>query len=201
MQCGRGRKARGDAGLGQGARRAEDRLGWMAMKNEGAGRPRKRIYRMLLWYRGAAFVPSLLVILKSNDTFYNALSGRPELTFGNICLLFIGVLLLLLAAETCFSAIVLRAESVELRSLAGPKRLPFEAIRGRRGDLAGWTPSANGNVVLEPITDAHRPINFNTAHYDIDREFMDWFLNLPNLDKLEGAVSAAAPAETSATPE
>jgi hypothetical protein len=88
-------------------------------------------------------------------------------------------------AFSFLSTVTLFVDALEHRTLLGRKRLPFEGIRGRREYFVDSYESGSTRYLkLEPNDDRLPTLDFQ-KYYTFDREFYEWFNNLPDLDAMD----------------
>jgi hypothetical protein len=146
-----------------------------------------RVYRMNAFQRLFSLVFSGFCAIALVAIWFGVLSGNRKPNFVEI----MGPLVLVLAGvfftvRAFFNSITLTSDTVEVKSLAGKRVLPFDKIRGRRrymdkGDADG--PSI-WHLVLESNDDRFPRIDIQET-YKFDDFFYQWFNALPDLDVLD----------------
>jgi hypothetical protein len=156
------------------------------MENSGLS---ARVYRITWWWRAGAVFFLTIGSVVSIGIWNGIIFGEREPKFaemvGTPVLAIVGVFL----AWSAFRATVtLSADAIELRTLFERKRLPLNAIRGRREYVVrGGTVDVGGStryLKLEP-NDDRLPTMDIVKYFNFDDRFYQWFKALPDLDALD----------------
>jgi hypothetical protein len=151
--------------------------------------PTYRIYRLKWWWRAFALfflaIGAFSVIVTWGMPIAGQAEAKPIQMMISVVFLIVGTGLTINFFKT---SIIFTTDAIELHMIFTQKRLPLNAIRGRReyavsGDEAGNT----RYLKLVPNDDRLPTLDFMKG-YTFDDAFCRWFYELPDLDAEDNKV-------------